>query len=238
LATGTIPWSRVVLEGVVIVFSILLAFGIDAWWDDRANREETREGLEAIRIELLENLDRLEEHAQFCMQVRVATDALLSLMGPSPEVVSSDSVLGLVAGALDGGIGNRLSTTALDAMIAEGQFASIESAELRRSLGSWLSSAVDQRIQQRDNARVQLRETRAYAQTVMPFALVAGGYERVATPHQSRFLMNVVQVLSDPRLEGAVSQLGVSRESICRYDSARREEAERLISEIDAELAG
>ncbi len=28
-----IPWLRVFVEGVVIVGSILLAFGIDAWWD-------------------------------------------------------------------------------------------------------------------------------------------------------------------------------------------------------------
>ena len=30
-----IPWLRVFVEGVVIVGSILLAFGIDAWWDGR-----------------------------------------------------------------------------------------------------------------------------------------------------------------------------------------------------------
>ena len=35
-----IPWLRVFVEGVVIVGSILLAFGIQAWWDDRQEREE------------------------------------------------------------------------------------------------------------------------------------------------------------------------------------------------------
>ncbi len=28
-----IPWPRVFVEGVVIVGSVLLAFGIEAWWD-------------------------------------------------------------------------------------------------------------------------------------------------------------------------------------------------------------
>jgi len=28
-----IPWLRVFVEGVVIVVSILLAFGLQAWWD-------------------------------------------------------------------------------------------------------------------------------------------------------------------------------------------------------------
>ncbi len=35
--TRQIPWLRVFAEGVVIVVSVLLAFGIDAWWGG-ANR--------------------------------------------------------------------------------------------------------------------------------------------------------------------------------------------------------
>jgi len=34
-----IPWRRVFVEGGVIVGSILLAFGIDAWWERRQERE-------------------------------------------------------------------------------------------------------------------------------------------------------------------------------------------------------
>jgi len=45
-----IPWLRVMVEGVVIVGSILLAFGIDAWWEDL--------GEESAEVELLERLQR------------------------------------------------------------------------------------------------------------------------------------------------------------------------------------
>ena len=72
--TRSIPWLRVFVEGVVIVGSILLAFGIDAWWDDRANLEETRGNLEAVRIELQENLNRLDEQAELCTRVRASQD--------------------------------------------------------------------------------------------------------------------------------------------------------------------
>jgi len=34
--TRQIPWLRVFVEGVVIVVSILLAFGIEAWWHESA----------------------------------------------------------------------------------------------------------------------------------------------------------------------------------------------------------
>ena len=37
--TSQVPWLRVFVEGVVIVGSILLAFGIDAWWERLGQRE-------------------------------------------------------------------------------------------------------------------------------------------------------------------------------------------------------
>ncbi len=37
-----IDWPRLLAEGAAIVVSILLAFGIDAWWDDRQERIEER----------------------------------------------------------------------------------------------------------------------------------------------------------------------------------------------------
>ena len=33
-------WPRLLVEGVAIVASILLAFGIDAWWQDRQTHYE------------------------------------------------------------------------------------------------------------------------------------------------------------------------------------------------------
>ena len=48
MATPQIPWARVLVEGVVIVASILLAFGIDAWWEQRQDREEERRILQAL----------------------------------------------------------------------------------------------------------------------------------------------------------------------------------------------
>jgi hypothetical protein len=43
-----IPWLRVLIEGVVIVGSILVAFGIDAWWQDRAERQAERDALAGL----------------------------------------------------------------------------------------------------------------------------------------------------------------------------------------------
>lgn len=47
-----IPWLRVFLEGAVIVGSILLAFALDAWWDERSRRGELRSQLDAVVAEM------------------------------------------------------------------------------------------------------------------------------------------------------------------------------------------
>ena len=41
-----IPWLRVIVEGVVIVGSVLLALAADAWWDGREDQSFATEALE------------------------------------------------------------------------------------------------------------------------------------------------------------------------------------------------
>jgi hypothetical protein len=51
-----VPWPRILLEGVVIVGSILLAFGIEAWWDAAQDREVERAHLVALDSDLTESI--------------------------------------------------------------------------------------------------------------------------------------------------------------------------------------
>lgn len=51
------PWIRAIGEGAVIVVSILLAFVIDAAWQDSQEHVATREMLVAVQGELASNLE-------------------------------------------------------------------------------------------------------------------------------------------------------------------------------------
>ncbi|MDJ0652986.1 MAG: hypothetical protein QNJ40_02450 [Xanthomonadales bacterium] len=46
-----IPWKRITAEGGAIVVSILLAFWIDAWWDERQERQEEQQYLVALKTD-------------------------------------------------------------------------------------------------------------------------------------------------------------------------------------------
>ena len=46
-----IPWKRLSVEAAAIVVSILLAFAIDAWWEERLERKEEAEQLVRLHAE-------------------------------------------------------------------------------------------------------------------------------------------------------------------------------------------
>ena len=49
-------WFRVVVEACVIVISILLAFGIDAWWDERKDLHRERAYLVILRDDVVRTI--------------------------------------------------------------------------------------------------------------------------------------------------------------------------------------
>ena len=53
--TKQIPWPRVFVEGAVIVGSILLAFGIDSWWQDVQDQRQEQAYLEQLLDDLYAN---------------------------------------------------------------------------------------------------------------------------------------------------------------------------------------
>jgi hypothetical protein len=55
--TQKIPWKRISVEAAAIMASILLAFAIDAWWENRQDREDERSYLVSLRQEFAESLE-------------------------------------------------------------------------------------------------------------------------------------------------------------------------------------
>jgi len=66
-----IPWLRVFVEGVVIVGSILLAFGIDAAWDGRTQNQRRQALLAALGSDMALARDEVDRVEAFQLAVRV-----------------------------------------------------------------------------------------------------------------------------------------------------------------------
>jgi len=130
--TKQVPWLRVFVEGVVIVGSILLAFGIDAAWEGRQEVEEEREILMGLEAEFVDLHTRLVNLAAFNRFGVRAVEQLLSDSLPKLDADYVDRALGVatIVNVLDQG-------GALDALLASGRLELIRDRDLRDRLAKW-----------------------------------------------------------------------------------------------------
>lgn len=131
-----IPWTRIGVESLAIVASILLAFFIDAWWDANRARSQERAILHDLRAELAINADRARRVAAFhalygrrLTLLETMTDsAALSLPLDSAEAYIE---LGYAWQTFDPRTGT------LDEITNSGRIELISNPETRRGLGDW-----------------------------------------------------------------------------------------------------
>ena len=76
-----IPWLRIGAEGVAIVVSILLAFGIQAWWEARADRVLELHLLQGFEVELSRDTSDIRFAMNAARGRAAGADELLRLIG-------------------------------------------------------------------------------------------------------------------------------------------------------------
>ncbi|NNF57049.1 MAG: hypothetical protein HKN04_02305 [Rhodothermaceae bacterium] len=134
---SNIPWKRVLIEGVVIVASILLAFAIDAWWDRQTTAGETHQALRAIEAELVENLAYFESAEDVYRVAAQGGADLLHLTGPEVSVADGEQVSYLIGEMWRRPDLDPPSTGASAAMVSTGAAARVRSRALRQELALW-----------------------------------------------------------------------------------------------------
>ena len=154
---ASVPWLRVFVEGVVIVGSILMAFGLQAWWDVRVERDEVRTELANVLSELHGNRRLVEQYLEWHERALAASDVFLDLLqGSSGETM-------MVPDSVVWGVGFTPTFDprqgALNALLGSGRLALIEDPDLRGALagfGGLLSDARDEETRARNYADLQL----------------------------------------------------------------------------------
>ncbi len=153
-----IPWLRVFLEGGVIVGSILLAFSLDAWWDDRVRENELRNQLAVVARELRSSREALQRALDVHdMNAHLAQHLATTLgrVAEGAEVVVSDTLVGPLFPQVTADV----TTGSLDAFIAAGGLELIEDADIRRHLLDWptrIEDLLDDEIYLRNFAAAHL----------------------------------------------------------------------------------
>ena len=118
------PWKRLIPQGAVIVGSILLAFAIDAWWDEHKKNDDVREILSLVILETQTNLTNLTgsiaHHEEISVAIRAA-HAEQSIAAVADSAVIDVEVFEPISDALQ-------------TLISTGMLGSIDNVDLRIAL--------------------------------------------------------------------------------------------------------
>ncbi len=129
-------WLILAAEGVAIIVSILLAFAIDAWWEERVTRQQEV----ALLVSLHADFQASQAHLQQWVVgnrfiERNATELLQRLRSANRDERITVSGEQLVA-AISTPTYDPTDST-LQVAMASGQLELIRSAELRKELATW-----------------------------------------------------------------------------------------------------
>jgi len=137
-----------IAEGIAIVLSILLAFAIDAWWDERQERSEEKEVLKSIYVEFKTNRDDAAAVILTHERAIRSIAQLLQLTADEILMMSSDLVeetIGFFAtpATFDAVRGS------VDALTSSGKLRILQDRELREALMTFVT-ILDDAIEDRN----------------------------------------------------------------------------------------
>ena len=134
--------KRQIVDVIAIVLSILLAFAIDAWWDERKERAEEREVLQSLYVEFKSNRD---EAALVVKVHEVAVHSVATLMK-----MSGDEILALSTDEVEKQLRFFASPRtfdavrgSVDALTSSGKLGILRSRELREALTTFMNIIED-----------------------------------------------------------------------------------------------
>jgi hypothetical protein len=206
LSSRRIPWLRILVEGAVIVASVLLALAADAWWDGRQERQEETSVLVGLQSDFRATLEVIERSRTASEETAAAAEQLLALTGPGAPEVSAAAMDTLLANALAGSSFDPVAAT-LDALMSSGDLNLIRSAELRRALAEWAPRVERIRRQRERGDDAALDRFMPYLHEHVPIRALDAISQPVAGSRSSGFQHDARPLLSELRFENGVNDI-------------------------------
>lgn len=224
--------TRLALESFVIIGSILAAFALDTWWDQRQERAEEQETLSALQVEFEQARMDVEWYGSGQVRILDAVTLLVDELHAAwragrRTVTLPDTALGLAY--VPPTVSPTLGT--LEGLVSSGRLGLLRDRELRTALGGWgteLAELTEEETSSRDLTEEDLdRVLRARINTVGLWDVGAAIIGETLTP-EARAGMREVPV--DTEVMGVLEQ----RRTLLYHT---RDEYADLRAEIDNILA-
>ncbi|MHC4986028.1 MAG: hypothetical protein ACYTFO_07725 [Planctomycetota bacterium] len=175
--TQRIPWRRVLAEGAIIVVSILLAFGIQAWWDHRQEARDETVVLAALLDEFQAKMDQLEMRRTFHTSLLESCRKLIRASISEDESLTPEDVDRLLADLWWYNPQGEWESAILGALYDGGNLTVISDPELRINRGDATGPDIEhprenecdgrpEEKQEEDQAHGPLRQEQRWLQQV------------------------------------------------------------------------
>jgi hypothetical protein len=218
----------------VVVASILIAFGLDAWSGWYGDRRDEHEKLLGLHADFTAIAKQLQQQVLKHAQSVAATDSLLQLTGPDAQ---SDTAQvqrlvnrALIASTLD------VSSGTLNAILAGGRLEVIRNSELRSALAAWEGVLRDATEDEADSRAHVLRD---FVPLLADAAHLRARFQLDTTWRpQSRFALTYDALLTDPRVAGALDFRAFWIRHTIEELNIVRAEVQHILTLIEAELGG
>jgi len=133
------PTFRLMGEALAIVLSILFAFAIDAWWQDRAEYHEETGVLLALRDEFEANREVLAQLIAFHSDLQASALTLLKLAAAPAAEIGAEEFDRMIIDVTWWGSFVTFESASLDAVILGAKLDLLKDPALRRMLTDWRS---------------------------------------------------------------------------------------------------
>ena len=229
------PWVRISAESAAIVASILLAFAIDAWWEQRGEHRRNLAQLSTIRTEFVEVEHRLSQADQRLVGLRESVSDFLSHVGPDAPLASMDSLASLIdlsfrAARIE------LPTGSLQALLASGELSNVANNELKALLATW-PAEVSRLRNQSGLLEENREEIIRYLHDKIPTLAIAYKTNEMNAYPQSSFVVEPEILQRDMKVEGLFGNRGMLIEDTLDIISELKNQVAESITLIDAELS-
>ena len=227
---------RFFAEFVVIVVSILAAFGLDAWWDGRVELGETRAQQETLSAEFSATRNDLVTLRETLESLRAQVAALLPHISPDAALLPIDSLNTMIdltfrLGTVELGMGS------VEALLASGGLAAIPDNDLKALLASWPAEVA--RLRRQSGLLEQNREQIIdYLHDRVPTLDITHKTGQMSRYPASSFRSGSAVLQRDMRLEGLFANRGMMVEDTDNIADRLLGVSDRILSLLTRSLDG
>jgi len=232
--TQTAAWKRPAIEATVIIVSILLAFAIDAWWEERVERNDESEQLRRLQTEFVTNIERIDvrDFEEGILEACVEVFELIEegQKNGREEIDVSAKTIGrmLTAPTFDA------DTPILNGLVRSGRLEIIQNEKVLTLISEWERTLYDY-------TTFAERARRSVDERLIPAIVLRGDIGPILMTPMLRFSqvdaspLGEVTLRVDDELKGLVSERWRNGRSALDRFAAAREVAEKLVSAIESD---